>query len=357
MQETPKSTLVPLAGPNLGLGFIVFCLVALVLFVARDILIPFMVAVCLWYLINVIARIYAHIRVATITLPRAWCLPLGVVTAVLLLWMIVQVVSSNIALVATAAPNYQHNLEMILPKLIAFLGLEEETTILELARNLDLAVIIAFIAKNLSGLAGKTIVVFFYTLFLLNEQRFFKKKLTGIFPNSSTLVRVEKIIQDVDIKTQRYLLVKIVIGALTGSYTFLVLRYYGVDFGQFWGLLAFILNFIPYLGSIVAVILPALISLVQFGDISTFGIVALYLTVLQMSLGNFIDPRLLGESLNLSPIMILLSIATWGMLWGVAGMFLAVPILLAMVILLSQFPRTRPLAIMFSRTGEIGGIE
>jgi AI-2 transport protein TqsA len=126
-----------------------------------------------------------------------------------------------------------------------------------------------------------------------------------------------------------------------------------VDFASFWGGIAFLLNFIPYIGSVLNIALPALIALVQFNDLSSFLVVLAGLSALHILIGHGLDPFLMGENLNLSPIFIISSLALWGMIWGVAGMFLAIPLLAMMVITLSQFPSTRPLAVLLSKTGVI----
>jgi predicted PurR-regulated permease PerM len=126
-----------------------------------------------------------------------------------------------------------------------------------------------------------------------------------------------------------------------------------MNFAAFWGLMAFFLHFIPYVGTVAAIGLPSLMALVQFGDVGMFLSVALTLSVALMLIGHILDTRLLGDRPNLSPICILVSIAMWGMIWGVPGMFLSVPILAIIVISMSQFDKTRPFAILLSKDGRV----
>jgi len=211
----------------------------------------------------------------------------------------------------------------------------------------------ATIAATFTGLAGKTLVVMFYTGFLLYEQRFFERKIENMFSDPETQGRVRTIIKNIDTSIQRYIWVKVVVSAATGLLTFFALKYFNVNFNQFWGLMAFVLNFIPYIGSLLAIAMPSVIALVQFNDISMFLSVALTLSVIQITLGSIIDPRLLGDSLNISPIMIIFSLAAWGMIWGIPGMFLSIPILAMVVITLGQFPATRGIAVLLTKTGNI----
>jgi predicted PurR-regulated permease PerM len=126
-----------------------------------------------------------------------------------------------------------------------------------------------------------------------------------------------------------------------------------VDFAAVWGLLIFLLNFIPTVGSIVATIFPALIALAQSDGYTLFFLVLLGIGALQICIGNILEPRLMGSSFNLSPVVILLNLALWNAIWGIPGMFLCVPFLIIVAIVLSHFPQTRPVAIMLSSDGNL----
>jgi predicted PurR-regulated permease PerM len=130
------------------------------------------------------------------------------------------------------------------------------------------------------------------------------------------------------------------------------MRFVGLDFAAFWALLVFILNFIPTIGSIVATILPGLLGLVQFESWKPVIILLVGITVIQQALGNFIEPNLMGMTLNLSPLVVVMSLILWGMLWGIVGMFLCVPITVILVIILGNFPATRWVAVLLSKEGQ-----
>jgi predicted PurR-regulated permease PerM len=117
-------------------------------------------------------------------------------------------------------------------------------------------------------------------------------------------------------------------------------------------LVVFILNYIPVLGSFVGVVLPSLLVLVQFGSFGPFFVAVMLLSIVQVGIGNFLEPRLMGSSLNLSPLAIIVSLAVWGGLWGLAGMFLCVPLTVILVIICAHFEGTRPLAVLLSAHGQ-----
>lgn len=346
----------PAIASNFALGFLVLCLVVYILHVGAPIMIPFAIAVCVWYLINAMARGLSRISIEKMHLPRFFCFLFSILLLVAGIWFIFEIISDNVAKVAAAAPQYQKHLEQILPKVMALLHLEQEAVVRELMQYLNLGAMIAIFAKMLTGIAGKTLVVLFYTGFLLYEQRFFHRKITEMIENPKTEKHVLGILKNIDVKMQRYIGVKVFVSVLTGLATYLTLRFTQVDFNEFWGLMAFVLNFIPYVGSVVAILMPSLIALIQFGDPSVFLAVLFSLSVIQILLGSILDPRLLGDSLNISPIMIIFALAAWGMIWGIPGMFLSVPILVMIVIILSQLENTRPIAVLLTKTGDISDI-
>ena len=140
---------------------------------------------------------------------------------------------------------------------------------------------------------------------------------------------------------------------MTGLISYLVLKVVGVDFASFWAVLIFLLNFIPTIGSIIATLFPSLLTLVQFPTLGPFIATISVLTAVQFCIGSLLEPRLMGNRLNLSPIVILLSLGLWGSVWGIPGMFLCVPITVIIMIICSYFPGTRPLAILLSGNGKV----
>ena len=348
-----STAMISLKAIQLLLGFISLCLAIYIFQIGSNILIPFVIAVFVWYLINAIARGIGRFAFGGAHVPRFLCFFLAISSLVTGLWFISHLISENIADVAAAAPVYQKNFESIFPRVMALLHLEQEETIREVMNYFNLGAIITTLAKMFTGVAGKTLVVLFYTGFLLYEQRFFKRKLDEMIVNKETEKHVHRVLKNIDIKIQRWISVKTFVSALTGILTWAALGYYDVNFAEFWGLMAFVLNFIPYVGPLTAAVVPAFIALIQFGSLSVFVDVLLGLSVIQMVTGIVLDQRLMGDSLNLSPVVVISALAMWGMIWGLPGMFLSIPILATVMITLSQFPRTKAVAILLSKTGDV----
>ena len=127
----------------------------------------------------------------------------------------------------------------------------------------------------------------------------------------------------------------------------------GIELPGLWAFMIFLLNFIPTVGSLVATIFPSIFSILQFGDLSHFLLVLGFIGAVQLFVGNFLEPRMMGSRLNISPIVILISLTFWGFIWGIIGMILAVPIMAMIIIICSQFPKAQSIAIALSKNGEI----
>lgn len=148
--------------------------------------------------------------------------------------------------------------------------------------------------------------------------------------------QIEKTFKDITSQVQRYITTKLMLSLLTGVLAGFVLWLFGVDFFIVWAVFAFLLNFIPNIGSAIAVILPALMTLVQFESFGYTIIVTAILITIQTTIGNGLEPKIFGDRLGLNPIVILLSLLLWGYVWGVVGMFLSVPLTAVAKIIMSN---------------------
>lgn len=361
MATKVAQTATPVLAASYALCFMAICLVIYILHISKAIMIPFVVAVFVWYLLNAIARFYRERKwPGRVVLPGFVCMLMAFLTFFGLIWFIYELVHQNIDDVIREAPKYQQSFTKVLPQIAALLQLDHTPTLKDIFKEniagyVDIGAIITEFARMLTGMAGKTLVVMFYLGFLFYEQRFFDKKIILMIKDKATEDRVRKIIKTIDVKIQKYIGVKAFVSACDSFLTFVILSMIGVDFAGFWGVMAFFLHFIPYAGSFVAIAMPVTISLIQFGDISICLVTLTCLGISHAFLGHVLDPYLMGNNLNLSPIFIITNLAMWGMIWGIPGMFLAIPILAIITIVLAQFAKTRPFAILISKTGHIDG--
>jgi AI-2 transport protein TqsA len=151
--------------------------------------------------------------------------------------------------------------------------------------------------------------------------------------------------RDARISIERYLITKAVISAATGFLVWLTLNLIGIDLALVFGLLAFLLNFIPSIGSIIATLLPLPMVLVN-PNLSVAGATAAIAVpgCIQLFIGNFLEPRIMGDRLDLHPVTVLLGLMVWGMLWGIVGMLLATPIMAVIKLILARFEGGRAVA-------------
>lgn len=353
MTENKEKNPIPFITSSFALGLIVLSLIVYVLHTAQAIMIPFVIAVFVWYLINAVARGLEKISFRGRHLTRMACFSLALFSLFLGMWFIFEIVSHNLSKVMQAAPVYQQNFEKLIPRVVDLFHLDYAPTVRDLLQYIDLGSTITVLAKMFTGFAGKTLVIMFYVGFLLYEQRFFRHKISEMIQDEKKEERVHEALRNIDTKIQGYIGVKSFVSAIDSVLTFTILSAFHVNFAGFWGLMAFFLHFIPYAGSFIALTLPTTIALIQYGDPTSAFAVLACLSVSHAFIGHILDPYLMGRSLNLSPIFIISSLAMWGMIWGVPGMFLSVPILTIIVIVLAQFPQTRPFAILISKTGVI----
>ena len=149
-------------------------------------------------------------------------------------------------------------------------------------------------------------------------------------------------------RLQTYMLVRLGMSVLTGLAFWAFAAVYGLQLQREWGVIAFVLNFIPFIGSFVATLLPALLAAVQFESFSASLVVFVILNLLQFVIGSYIEPRVAGNAVSLSPFMVLFAVFFWGMLWGVAGAFIGVPILIAIAAVCARNAAARPIAVLLS---------
>jgi AI-2 transport protein TqsA len=183
--------------------------------------------------------------------------------------------------------------------------------------------VLAFLTGGVTSFVsffGQVFLVLVYMVFMLIEAADYREKAETVFGEKSVLLlTIEKVSQ----KIQVYLAVKTLMSFVTGALTALVCAVFGVSFPLFWGVFAFAVNYIPYLGSIVAVACPALLALFQYDNPLVAGGVLLGLAVVQNGIGMFLEPRVMGSRMSLSPVILLFSLMFWGWLWGIVGMILS----------------------------------
>ena len=315
--------------------------VAVALYYLSAVMIPFVLAVFVTFAINPIVNLLTQ----KARIPR----PLAIAGVFLLGFLVFTVIGSlvttSVRQLAANANSYQENITRLIADafvVIPFeqLGINEEAIRQQLS-SLPVGSVLVSLTNSLIELVSKAMVVLIFVVFLL-------------IGGGKTSHLADSIWREIESRIERYLVAQITISAATGTLVGLILYILGVDLALVFGFLAFLLNFIPSVGSIIATLLPLPIILVSPDTSWSIALLALALTgSVQFVLGNLVAPKVLGDSLDLHPITILLALIFWGVLWGIVGMLLATPMTAVLKILLERYELTRPLArVMAGRLGE-----
>jgi predicted PurR-regulated permease PerM len=272
-------------------------------------------------------------------------------------FLIAYLVMANKERALALAPQYQQSLLAAIQRVAVTFGFETEPTWATLRQDLlaqiDLQRLVGSLLASVGSIVLTFVVVLLYATFLLLERRTFEAKLANLSDDPARVARIRTVIGAINRRIGSYLALKTLISLLLGLVSYGVMRLFGLEFAGLWAVLTVFLNFVPYIGSVLGVVLPVLMTIVQFDDPGTVLTMLLALTTVQFVIGNFLDPYVMGNSLNLSPFAILVSLAVWSELWGVPGAFLAVPITAILTIVFSEFPGTRPIAVLLSRNGRL----
>lgn len=326
------------------LGILVVFALAAAFKAAQAVVIPLMIAWLLSYICGPVVNHLVHRKV-----------PLGVaVFAVLMLVLFVcylggMFLSGRVRAVLAESPKYLDQLNMIYQDATAKLHISSEyIESIDWSQKLGpkLASMSGSLAVFMAGFASNLLLVLIFLVFMLLGKPYFRYKVEKAFPPERASQFTE-MTASISSQIGQYLVVKVAISATTGFLVWLSLTLLKVEFALTWGALAFFLNFIPSIGSIIASIPPILLAVVQFYPsfwMPLFTAVALLL--IQMLMGNMVEPKIMGESLNLSPVVILLSLVFFGWLWGIVGALLSVPIAATIKIFCEHIEGLRPISVL-----------
>jgi predicted PurR-regulated permease PerM len=332
--------------------FIAIAVIAL-LILGKDFILPLILAILIWFLIKEIRKIFSKIPVVGSNIPK-WILS---VLATLMLFvisgLIIGMVVENIDVLSENIGTYQMNFDIINLKLETEYDVNVSQLVSTYLGDYDFSTIFNQLLTSITDLFSRTFIIGFYVLFLFVEENVFSAKLLYLYPEKTKFDDVSITLDRISAAISKYISLKTLVSLITGVSSFMALLIIGVDTPLFWAFLIFILSFIPVVGALIAVLFPATIALFQFGDLAHFFLVLGVIGFIQLLVGNILEPKIMGNSLNVSSLVVILSLSFWGMIWGITGMVLSVPITVIMIIFFSQFPLTKSVAIILSEKGEV----
>jgi predicted PurR-regulated permease PerM len=328
-----------------------------VLYLGRGIFVPIVSAVLIIYVIVGVARVTAGLPMVGRLLPLQGHYILAALAIALGLIELVSVFTSNLTAIVARAPQMQAQLMSLIQHYAEQVGVEDTLTWETVQRYalgpLNLQTVLRTGLSSAASLVSGLFLVLLNVAFMMLEQRSFYTKLERLFPDPARCARLLAVVQDINARVGRYLAVKTMINGVLGVVSYAILWVFGVEFAVFWAIVIAVLNYIPYIGSVIAVAFPVALAVVQFDEIETVLLLALALTVAQVLMGNVVEPQVMGTSLNLSPYVILVALTAWSSLWGITGAIVSVPVTAVMVIVFAEFEGTRPLAVLLSRNGDL----
>ncbi len=321
------------------LAILVAVALGAVLYLVQGIVLPFLVALFLAYLLDPLIRFLTRLRVP---LAVAVCLALlGTFVAVALLGTLFYASAQSFV---KEYPKYEPRLRNLITTVTTQLELAPPALQMpELGKLLASTTVAKTVLSSLGSFVsflGRMILVFLFVVFILLGHQSLPARIHRAFGEEDAR-RITEVLGRITRQAQTYLGAKAMISLVTGVLVNLVLMLLEVDFAMLWGMLAFLLNFIPHIGSPIAAIPPILVAALQFDTLMPAIWVGVSLTAINIVLGGLVEPRLMGQRLNLSPLLVLLSLLFWGWLWGIAGMVLAVPIMATIKIVCENVPPLR----------------
>ena len=303
---------------------------------AKELMVPFLVGVFL-ALITVRPMLWMQSR----RVPAIVAALIIVTVIMLILSVLGTIVGSSIAEFTVALPVYQERLDGIVDGVVAFLAkhLGTESEIQGLGDLIDpgwAMGLVAYLFGALRGLLTNTFLILFTTIFILLEASSMGTKVEAAFGQSAiSLARPRAFLTNLG----RYLGIKTVVSLATGVLAGLLTWSIGLDFPQLWGMIAFLLNYVPTIGSIIAAVPAVLLALVQLGVPEASGVMAGYIAI-NIAFGNFLEPRLMGYGVGISPLIVFIGLFFWNWVFGPVGMLLSVPLTMTLKLALESDDRT-----------------
>lgn len=334
-----------------ALGIMVMLIGAL--WIGRDFLIPLAITGLLFILTSALVDNIRHVNLFGWS-PPAWLAQfLSIILIIGALIALGLVVSSSVDDVQDALPRYRERLMELSGRLEGFLG----PKVIEVGRKaveaVDLGSWLGVAVGQFTGLLSTLGLVALYLAFLVSERLAWTEKLPRLVVSEEGTLRTEEVLKRISDGVKQYMWVNAVTSAMSGTVAFAIFSWVGLDFAPLLALTVFVAGFIPNIGAVIAIILPALVALIQFDSLTPFLIVLFGYGAADQFIANVIQPSMQGKSLNLSTFMVMVSLTFWATIWGGIGAFLAIPMMVVVMVVCAEIPATRWIAVLLSSDGQL----
>ncbi len=288
-----------------------------------------------------------------IKVPKIIAIIFVLIVTFVLFYLIGLLIYSNIDTFVEEFPKYQTKFNEFYLKILELLKIPREDVNhyysqidwSELLQKLSIPKILSSSVGSFMNFLANLFLILIFLIYILLGREHLLTRVELAFPGERSK-KFNDVFQNINRGMQKYLVAKTLISLGTGLSAAIVLLIFGVDFAWIWGLLTFLLNFIPNIGSIIATGPPILVSIFQFGGFFPAIWVAILLISIQTTWGNIIEPAFMGKSLNMSPLVVIVSLIFWGFIWGPIGMILAVPISSSIQIVCANIESLKPVSVL-----------
>lgn len=318
------------------------------LWALRRILEPFVLALFLLIMIDGLARV---IKRRLPNLPGVVALPTAIILILTIFGLTIWLTVDNATDFAAQAPGYAARINTLLFSGAQRLGLAVTPTVASVVRDLNPARYAGVLAGAFSHFAEAAVFMLIYLGFLVASRQGFAAKARAVFATAVERTEAQRIFERVRRGVESYVWVQTVVGVLITGLSAALMLATGLTHVPFWCAIIFLSNYIPAIGAAIGVLFPAAFGLVEFSSLWPALFLVGGLEAIHFAVSHVIQPRMQGQSLNLDPIVVLLSLAFWGAVWGVVGAFLSTPLAVMGMAIMAEFASTRPLAILLSRDG------
>ena len=318
------------------------------LWAIREFLTPFALAIFLLLMIDGLAR--GLIKRAPF-IPARLALPAAIIFIVAVFAAAIWAIAVNAAHFMGQSAGYSAKLNELLQQISLRMGVDVPPTLDDVVQQVNPSNFIGVIAREFRRVGEGSVLVLVYLGFLLASRQGFAAKAAALFPNPTERNEAGRVFDHIRVGIENYIWVQTIIGALGALASFAIMRLLGLSHALFWTFLIFLAGYIPVLGAAIGVLLPPLFGLVDFADPWRSLVLLILLEAQHFVVAQVLAPRMQGKNLNLDPVVVLLSLAFWSLIWGVPGAFLSTPLTVMAMTVLAEFSPTRWIAVLLSRDG------
>jgi len=325
------------------LGLTLAIIICWLLNILKFVFLPMVIALFLSFLLEPMIQWLIRFKV-----PHGLAVVLTMTLALLMVYLAGSIVLNSLISFKEEFPRYETRIQEMATHVKKLGRLEigswDSGFLKEIFRSLSLSSVVGSTLNSALSLTWYVLFVFIFVIYLVWGRPRLPDKIRRAFSEDRARQIIEAF-ENINQQVQRYIWAKTLTSIITGGMVIIVCLLFQVEFPITWGFFTFLLNFIPTIGVAIASILPTLVALVQFGPLTALWLL-IVLTGVLMTLGNLIEPKILGESVNLSPLVALLALIFWGWLWGTAGMIIAVPLTALIKFTFDHIPSLRWLGVM-----------